>query len=158
MPGRFESNDGSSVTTNQSGHSSLRFFEEYLPSNKAPVPTHRDVPVQTAPSSTDRSVPKSKADIDAKIRENLEPCNVIFALDAAKALDENNGPEAQRLLNECGLGDPAFLQDLKAVQDFALAVDDFDNKNEGLNLNLKWKLDSANVYNLDGMQIGEANW
>jgi ATP-dependent RNA circularization protein (DNA/RNA ligase family) len=56
------------------------------------------------------------------------------------------------------LGNPAVLQDLKAVQDFALAVDDFDNKNEGLNLNLKWKLDSANVYNLNGMEIGEANW
>jgi hypothetical protein len=158
MPGRFEINDGLSVTENQPGQPNWRLFEESLPSNKAPIPTHRDVPVQTAPSSTDRSVPKSQADISAKIRENLEPCNVIFALDAAKALDENNRPEAQRLLNECGLGNPAFLQDLKAVQDFALAVDDFDNKNEGLNLNLKWKLDSTNVYNLDGMEIGEANW
>ncbi len=150
MLGKFESNDGSSVTTNQSGASSSRLFEEYLPSNKAPV--------QIAPSNAEKSEPKRKADIDAKIRENLEPCSVIFALDAAKALDENNLPEAQRLLNECGLGNPAVLQDLKAVQDFALEVDDFDNKNEGLNLNLKWKLDSANVYNLDGMEIGQANW
>ncbi len=163
MLGKFESNDGSSVTTNQSGQSSSRLFEEYLQSNKAPVPTHRDAPVQIAPSqiapsTVEKSEQKSKADIDAKIRENLDPCNVIFALDAAKALDENNLSEAQRLLSECGLGNPAVLQDLKAVHDFALAVDDFDNKNEGLNLNLKWKLDSANVYNLDGMEIGEANW
>ena len=219
MLGKFESNDGSSVTTNQFSQSSSRLFEEYAqevrpvrppsyyvpaadgahsgaasehkgsiptfmlgqerqgsfptfmlgqervnsnsaeaPSIKAPVPTHRDVPVQMAPSTAEKSEQKRKADIDAKIRENLEPCSVIFALDAAKALDENNLTEAQRLLNECGLGNPAVLQDLKAVQDFALEVDDFDNKDEGLNLNLKWKLDSENVYNLNGMEIGEANW
>jgi hypothetical protein len=69
MPGKFESNDGSSVTTNQSGPSSSRFFEEYLPSIKAPVPTLRDVPVQIAPSTAEKSEQKRKADIDAKIRE-----------------------------------------------------------------------------------------
>ncbi len=211
MLGRFEINDGSSATSNQSGHSSSRLFEEYAqevrpmrppsstvaaadgahsgasserqgsiptfmlgqervvsgsveaPSIKAPLPTRRDVPAQIAPaqiapSNADRSESQSKADIRAKIRENLDPCSVIFALDAAAALDENNLPEAQRLLDECGLGNPALLQDLKAVQDFALAVDDFDNKHEGLNLNLKWNLDAGDVYNLNGMEIGEANW
>lgn len=128
------------------------------PSIKAPVPTYLDVPSQIAPSNADRSEPKSKDDIRAKIRENLDPCSVIFALDAAAALDDNNLTEAQRLLDECGLGNPALLQDLKAVQDFALAVDDFDNKHEGLNLNLKWNLDAGDVYNLNGMEIGEANW
>ncbi len=205
MLGKFEINDGSSATSNQSGHSSLRLFDEYVqevrpmrPSStvaaadgahsgagserqgsiptfmvgqervisgsvealsiKAPVPTHLDVPAQIAPSNADRSEPKSKADIRAKIRENLDPCSLIFALDAAAALDDNNLTEAQRLLNECGLGNPALLQDLKAVQDFALAVDDFDNKHEGLNLNLKWNLDAGDVYKLNGMEIGEANW
>lgn len=211
MLGRFEINDGSSATSNQSGHSSSRLFEEYAqevrpmrppsstvaaadgahsgasserqgsiptfmlgqervvsgsveaPSIEAPLPTRRDVPAQIAPaqiapSNAGRSESQSKADIRAKIRENLDPCSVIFALDAATALDENNLPEAQRLLDECGLGNPALLQDLKAVQDFALAVDDFDNKHEGLNLNLKWNLDAGDVYNLNGMEIGEANW
>ncbi len=156
MLGKFESNDGSSVTTNQSGLSSSRLFEEYAQEVRPVRPPSYNVPAADGAHSGATS--ERKADIDAKIRENLEPCSVIFALDAAKALDENNLTEAQRLLNECGLGNPAVLQDLKAVQDFALEVDDFDNKDEGLNLNLKWKLDSANVYNLNGMEIGEANW
>ncbi len=224
MLGRFEINDGSSATSNQSGHSSSRLFEEYAqevrpirppsstvaaadgahsgasserqgsiptfmlgqerqgsiptfmlgqervvsgsveaPSIKVPLPSRRDVPAQIAPaqiapSNADRSESQSKADIRAKIRENLDPCSVIFALDAAAALDDNKLTEAQRLLDDCGLGNPALLQDLKAVQDFALAVDDFDNKHEGLNLNLKWNLDAGDVYNLNGMEIGEANW
>ena len=206
MLGRFEINDGSSATSNQSGHSSSRLFEEYAqevrpmrppsstvaaadgahsgasserqgsiptfmlgqervvsgsveaPSIKAPLPTRRDVPSQIAPSNAGRSESQSKADIRAKIRENLDPCSVIFALDAAAALDDNKLTEAQRLLDKCGLGNPAVLQDLKAVQDFALQVDDFDNKHEGLNLNLKWNLDAGDVYNLNGMEIGEANW
>ena len=207
MLGRLEITDGSSATSNQSGHSSSRLFEEYAqevrpirppsstvaaadgasserqgsiptfmlgqervvsgsveaPSIKVPLPSRRDVPAQIAPaqiapSNADRSESQSKADIRAKIRENLDPCSVIFALDAAAALDDNKLTEAQRLLDDCGLGNPALLQDLKAVQDFALAVDDFDNKHEGLNLNLKWNLDAGDVYNLNGMEIGEANW
>ncbi len=156
MLGKFESNDGSSVTTNQSRQSSSRLFEEYAQEFRPVRPPSYNFPAADGAHSGATS--ERKADIVAKIRENLEPCSVIFALDAAKALDEKNLPEAQRLLSECGLGNPAILQDLKAVQDFALEVDDFDNKNEGLNLNLKWKLDSSNVYNLNGMEIGEANW
>lgn len=147
-----------SIPTFMLGQERVNSNSVEAPSIKAPVPTYLDVPAQIAPSNAEKSEQKSKADIDAKIRANLEPCSVIFALDAAKALDENNLPEAQRLLDECGLGNPAVLQDLKAVQDFALAVDDFDNKNEGLNLNLKWNLDSDDVYKLNGMEIGQANW
>ncbi|MFA6208947.1 MAG: hypothetical protein WCT03_11390 [Candidatus Obscuribacterales bacterium] len=129
-----------------------------VPSFKAPVPTSREVPAQIAPSNAESSEMKSKAEISAKIRENLDPCSVLFALDTAKALDENNLPEAQRLLKECGLDNPALLQDLKAVQDFALQIDYFDDKNQGLNLNLRWKLDAGDVYNLNRAEIGEANW
>ncbi|CAN5124002.1 hypothetical protein BH11CYA1_BH11CYA1_16330 [soil metagenome] len=146
MQGNFEVSEHPNSTSQQENQASSQFFHEYA------------LYMEVKPSPPNSTFEDRKAATDALIRKDLEPCNPLFAVDAARALDTNNLAGAKKLLNDCGLANPDFFADLQAFQDFAQRVSGYENKNDGLNLNLKWSLGPGDVYNLSGMEIGEANW
>ncbi|MBA4075284.1 MAG: hypothetical protein C0508_09590 [Cyanobacteria bacterium PR.023] len=104
---------------------------------------------------------QEKAEALAAKKATLSPCDDLFAVDAASALDENRLTDASKLIKDCsvessGVVDPAKFKkvhrDYEKFQQFVELVSMHETDGEGLDITLKYGSGSGSFY-LDGIEI-----
>jgi hypothetical protein len=96
---------------------------------------------------------QEKADSLAAKKATLSPCDDLFAVDAAAALDESRLPDALKLLNKCSDDDQDFSSNELKFRSFAESVSANEKKGTGLDMTLKYDVYRSRTIFFQGFEL-----
>jgi hypothetical protein len=96
---------------------------------------------------------QEKAEARAAKKATLSPCDDLFAVDAASALDENRLPDALKLLNKCSDDDQDFSSNELKFRSFAESVSANEKKGTGLDMTLKYDMYISRTVFFEGFEL-----
>jgi hypothetical protein len=96
---------------------------------------------------------QGKAEALAAKKATLSPCDDLFAVDAAAALDENRLPDALELLHDCSVDAPNGFVVPFELQSFAESVAANEKKEKGLDINLKYGVANSKTVYFEGFEL-----